>query len=525
MALRQKSLSRSRFALHYVNNFAIRRGPAFSSIASRSQQSQAAYKTLPGETESLHAVPFIINGNDYYPEKTFDVVSPVTGKVTHRCGSATLADAAAAVDAAAEAFKNWRKSLPSHRRDIFLKAADLIQQKGDELAQIMSQETGATGPWALFNINTSADLIKDAAGRISAIEGSFPTLMDPDSSGIVLREPYGVVLSVAPWNAPYILATRSMVGPVAAGNTAILKASEFAPQTMRALISIFHEAGLPNGVMNMIAHDRDSAAEITTALIANPHVRKVNFTGSTNVGRIVGRLAGEHLKPAILELGGKAPAIVWEDADLDLAAQQCAIGAFFHGGQTCMATEKIIVHKKVKSQFQEKFKAVVNGMFPSDGPGALLINEMAVKRNKALIENAVSKGAKVVLGDVSAHEPRIAELRPIIIDKVTPDMDIYKTESFGPTVSLYEVETEEEALELANDSDYGLTSAVFTEDLRRGLRFAGGIEAGAVHINGMTVHDEAALPHGGAKSSGFGRFNSSAGLDEWVKTKTITFKN
>lgn len=316
-----------------------------------------------------------------------------------------------------------------------------------------------------------------------------------------------------------------MVGPVAAGNTAILKASELAPQTMRALISIFNEAGLPNGVMNMIAHDRDSAAEITEALIANPLVRKVNFTGSTNVGKAIGKLAGEHLKPVLLELGGKAPAIVWHDADLDLAAKKCAFGALFHGGQTCMATERIIVHKNVKAQFQEKLKAAVNELYPSDGPGAILINEVAVKRNKALIQDAASKGATVFFGDASANEARKTEMRPVLLDNVTPDMEIYKTESFGPSIALYEVETEEQALQLANDTEYGLSSAVFTEDLKRGLRFARGIESGAVHINDMTVHDESVLPHGGTKSSGFGRFNATAGLEEWVRTKTITFKN
>ncbi|EHK25176.1 uncharacterized protein TRIVIDRAFT_31969 [Trichoderma virens Gv29-8] len=478
-----------------------------------------------GEAKDAQVVPFIINGEDYYPERSFDVTSPVTGKVVHRCGAATLADATAAVDAAAAAFKTWRKSTPVQRRDIFLKAADIIQQKSDELAEIMSNETGAATPWALFNINTAAELIRDAASRTSAIEGSFPTLMDPNTSGIVLREPYGVVLSVAPWNAPYILPTRSIAGPVAAGNTVILKASELAPQSMRALVSVFHEAGLPNGVINMIAHDRDTAAEITTALIANPHIKKINFTGSTNVGRVIGRLAGEHLKPVILELGGKAPAIVWEDADLDVAAQQCALGAFLHGGQICMSTERIIIHKKIKGQFLEKLTAAVKDMFPSDGPAPILVNEMAVKRNKALVENATSKGATVIIGDIKALESRSTELRPVVVDKVAPGMDLYKTESFGPTVSLYEIETEEEALELANDADYGLTSAVFTEDLRRGLRFAREIDCGAVHINNMTVHDEPALPHGGTKSSGFGRFNSSVGLDEWVRTKTVTFKN
>lgn len=294
---------------------------------------------------------------------------------------------------------------------------------------------------------------------------------------------------------------------------------------MKALISVFHEAGVPSGVINMIAHDRDTAADITTALIANPHVRKINFTGSTAVGRVIGRLAGEHLKPVILELGGKAPAIVWEDADLDLAAQQCAIGAFLHGGQICMSTEKIIVHSKVRPQFQEKLVAAVNEIFPPDGPAPVLINEAAVQRNRALVADAAAKGAAVILGDVHATESRAAELRPVVVGDVTPAMDMYATESFGPTVSLHEVETEAQALQLANDSEYGLTAAVFTEDLRRGLRFAREIDSGAVHINGMTVHDEPALPHGGTKSSGFGRFNAAIGLEEWVRTKTVTFKH
>ncbi|PTB68227.1 aldehyde dehydrogenase [Trichoderma citrinoviride] len=486
-----------------------------------------------GDTKDAHVVPFFINGKDYHPERSFDVVSPVTGKVSHRCGAATVSDAAAAVDAAAAAFKTWRRTSPAYRRDIFLKAADLIQQKGGELADVMANETGASLPWALFNIKTAAELIRDAASRISAIEGSFPSLADPNSSGIVLREPYGVVLSVAPWNAPYILPTRSIVGPAAAGNTVVLKASEHAPACMRALIYVFHEAGVPSGVINMIAHDRDTAAEITTALIANPHVRKINFTGSTGVGRVIGRLAGEHLKPVILELGGKAPAIVWEDADLDLAAQQCAIGAFLHGGQICMSTEKIIVHSKVRPQFQEKLVAAVNEIFPPDSPAPLLINEAAVKRNKALVQDAAAKGATVILGNVhndddDANESSrggSTELRPVIVGDVTPEMDLYATESFGPTVSLHEVETEAQALALANDSEYGLTAAVFTDDLRRGLRFAREIDSGAVHINDMTVHDEPALPHGGTKSSGFGRFNSAIGLDEWVRTKTVTFKH
>jgi acyl-CoA reductase-like NAD-dependent aldehyde dehydrogenase len=292
---------------------------------------------------------------------------------------------------------------------------------------------------------------------------------------------------------------------------------------MHSLISAFQEAGLPKGVLNSIVHDPADAASITSALISNPHVRKINFTGSTRVGRIISKLAGDQLKPVVMELGGKAPSIVWKDANLDHAADQCALGAFLNVGQICMSSERIIVHRDVAAEFKEKFKASVEKIFPSSSPAPVLINQASVDKHKSLMQNAVAKGASVIVGDLSFPETGLA-VRPVVLDNVNKDMDIYATESFGPSVSLFEVNTEEEALELANDTEYGLSSAVFTEDFRTGLRFARNIDAGAVHINGMSVHDEAGLPHGGSKSSGHGRFNAGLGLSEWVKTKTVTFK-
>lgn len=316
-----------------------------------------------------------------------------------------------------------------------------------------------------------------------------------------------------------------MLFPIAAGCTVVFKGSEKAPRVMHAIASILHEAGLPNGVLNFLATDLTSAPSVTTALVAHPLVKKLNFTGSTAVGRIIGKIAGENLKPVVLELGGKAPAIVWEDADLDIAAEQCTVGAFLFSGQICMSTEKIIVHKKISDAFQKKLVEVVEKVFPSTGEAPILIASDAVDKNKALLQDATSKGATLLHGDVNAKEISKTRMRPIVVSKVTPEMSLYKQESFGPTVSLIEVETEEEALRIANDTEYGLISAVFTEDLRTGLRFAREIEAGSVHINNMTVHDEMALPHGGAKASGFGRFNNSAGLDEWLRTKAVTWRN
>ncbi len=316
-----------------------------------------------------------------------------------------------------------------------------------------------------------------------------------------------------------------MLFPIAAGCTVVLKGSEKAPRAMQSLTSLLHQAGLPNGVLNFLATDLANAPSITAALIANPHIKKLNFTGSTAVGRIIGKIAGEHLKPVVMELGGKAPAIVWEDADLDLAAEQCAIGAFLFSGQICMSTERIIVHKKISEAFQKKLVKIVESMHPAEGEAPILIASEAVDKNKALLKDANSKGGVLLHGDIHTKEVSKTRMRPVVVSKVTPEMDLYRQESFGPTVSLIEVETEEEALHVANDTEYGLISAVFTENLRTGLRFAKGIESGSVHINNMTVHDEMALPHGGAKASGFGRFNNSAGLDEWLRTKSITWRN
>ncbi|KAH7001495.1 aldehyde dehydrogenase domain-containing protein [Ilyonectria destructans] len=474
---------------------------------------------------SLHTVPLLINGSDHHSIQAFDVVSPATGKVVHRCHSASVDDANLAVEAAAKALKTWRKTPPEQRRDIFLRAAEVMERRRTELRQYMGDETGGEADWTDFNLTVSINHIKDVAGRIATVEGSFPTTMSPDTSAIVMQEPYGVVLAIAPWNAPYILGTRAVIFPIATGNTVVFKGSELSPRTMLSIASVFQEAGLPDGVLNVIFNERSSAAAVTSALIQNPHVRKINFTGSTAVGRIIAKLAGDHLKPVVLELGGKAPAIVWEDADLDLAAEQCALGAFINSGQVCMSTEKILVHKAIRSEFEKKLAASVAKIFSAENDAPVLISAAAVGKNKALVKDAVSNGASIVHGDLDLQETTQTRLRPIIVSNVTTDMDLYKTESFGPTVSILEIETEDEAIRLANDTEYGLSSAVFTSDLRRGLRIAREIETGAVHINNMSVHDESGLPHGGAKSSGYGRFNSSAGLSEWVRSKTVTFRN
>ncbi|KAL5615456.1 hypothetical protein BROUX41_005501 [Berkeleyomyces rouxiae] len=471
-----------------------------------------------------HTVPFVINGAETVAPTAFPVVSPITAQTVHRCSSASVSDALSAVASAEAAFESWKRTTAGQRRDIFLKAAAIMDSRRDEIASYMKEEIGAAASWAQLNMNIAIDIVKDLAGRIATIEGSIPGTQSADVGGMVLKMPLGVVLAIAPWNAPVILGTRAIAFPMAAGNTVVFKGSEISPRTHWAVVSCFLQAGVPAGVLNFIAATQTNASSVTTSIIAHPAVRKINFTGSTAVGRVIARLAGENLKPVLLELGGKAPAIVWNDADLDVAAAQCALGAFANAGQICMCTERILVHTDVRQVFETKLAACVDKFFPSADEAPILATAAGVAKNRGLVADAVAKGAKVLAGSADAADDASAtRMRPVVLADVTRDMEIYHTESFGPSVSLISVHTEEEAIRIANDTEYGLSSAVFTADLRRGLRFARGIDAGAVHINAMSVHDESALPHGGCKSSGFGRFNASVGLDEWVRTKTITY--
>lgn len=286
-------------------------------------------------------------------------------------------------------------------------------------------------------------------------------------------------------NAPYVLGMRSILYPLAAGNTCILKGSEFCPRTWWAIGNVLTEAGLPPGVLNVLFHRTEDAAKVTTALIEHPAIKKINFTGSTAVGRIIAAQAGKNLKPVLLELGGKASAIVLDDADLKNAATQCALGAFLHSGQICMSSERILVHRDIKPQFIEAFRGAVEAIFGGDEPAPVLVVSAGVEKNKRLIGEAVKAGAEVVHGDHEKDEvhPETKEssstrMRPVIVDGVTKDMELFYTESFGPSVSVIEISSDDQAIEIANDTDYGLSAAVFTENLGRGLKIAKSIESG-----------------------------------------------
>ncbi|OCT47508.1 Vanillin dehydrogenase [Cladophialophora carrionii] len=468
-------------------------------------------------------IPLWLDGKEVKLSSTFDVVSPLDQKTLYKCSSADEEDVQKAIAAAEKAFKSWSKTKPNYRRDIFLRAADEFKRRRDELQHYSYSETGAAASMFAFEHNLAYEACKSVAGLIQvATTSSAPVVSEEGANALLIKEPHGVVLGIAPWNAPYVLGLRACLQPLAMGNTVILKGPEAAPATYWAISSILHNAGLPAGCLNTIYHRPADAAKVTSALISSPSIRKVNFTGSTAVGAIIASQAGKFLKPVVMELGGKAPSIVCEDANIQTAALQCALGAFLHAGQICMATERILVNRKIADEFREALKKTVEQVF-ADTPQ--LVTSAPVVKNKKLLEDAISKGANVVFGDPKHNDESPTKMKPVIIENVNEKMDIYHTESFGPTVSIYIVEDDEEAIRIANDTEYGLASAVFTEDLKRGLSLARQIESGAVHINSMSIHDEPALPHGGVKKSGFGRFNGLPGLEEWVRTKVVTWKD
>jgi acyl-CoA reductase-like NAD-dependent aldehyde dehydrogenase len=371
----------------------------------------------------------------------------------------------------------------------------------------------------------AAGIIREAAALTTQIAGEVIPSDKPGCISLALREPAGVVLGIAPWNAPIILGVRAIATPLACGNTVILKASELCPRTHALIVEAFIEAGFGGGVVNLITNAPADAGDIVGALIDHPAVRRVNFTGSTAVGRIVAVRAAQNLKPVLLELGGKAPLLVLDDADLDEAVKAAAFGAFMNQGQICMSTERIIVVDAVADAFVAQFKAKVATMAagnPRAGktPLGAVVDMKTVRHIGALIEDAVANGAEQITGGVSAD----VLMPATVIDKVTPAHKLFRDESFGPVVAVIRARDEAHAIELANDTEYGLSAAVFTKDTARGLRVAKQIKSGICHINGPTVHDEAQMPFGGVKASGHGRFGGKAGIDAFTELRWVTME-
>jgi acyl-CoA reductase-like NAD-dependent aldehyde dehydrogenase len=343
---------------------------------------------------------------------------------------------------------------------------------------------------------------------------------------MTVRQPAGVVLSMAPWNGAGVLAARAIAYPLVCGNTVVFRASETSPRTHAIITEILHEAGLPAGVLNFLTSTPEDSDRVVEAIIAHPAVRRVNFTGSTAVGRIIAEKAARHLKPALLELGGKAPFVVLDDADIDGAVKAAVFGSFLYQGQICMSTERFVVDETIADEFVSKFVARAQSIPAGDplaDPGCVvgpMVRPESGHRINGLIEDAVSKGAEVVTGGPADD----AAMAATIVDKVRPEMAIYDQETFGPITTVVRVSGVEEAIRVANDTEYGLAAAVFGADSTRALQVAMRIQAGHVHVNGSTVQNEAQAPYGGMKASGYGRFDGRAVISEFTELKWITIE-
>jgi benzaldehyde dehydrogenase (NAD) len=468
----------------------------------------------------------LINGLKVTAEKgaTFERRNPLDGTVATRAPAASAADSVMAVEAAAEAFKTWSETGPGERRALLLKAAEKLEAKTPQFIEAVPAETGATAMWAGFNVMLAAGMIREAAALTTQVAGEVIPSDVPGSLAMGVRQPAGVVLGIAPWNAPIILGARAIATPLACGNTVILKGSENCPRTHQLIIEAFQEAGFPPGVVNYITNAPADAASVVEAMVSHPAVRRVNFTGSTRVGRIIAQTCARYLKPAVLELGGKAPLVILDDADLDDAVNGAAFGAFANSGQICMSTERIIVDQKIADAFAKKFgdkaKSLPLGDPRKPEPVVLgsVIGMATVEHCNALIDDALAKGAKLVCGGKAD-----STLMPAtVLDHVTPAMRIYHEETFGPLKCIVRVKNVDEAIACANDNEYGLSAAVFGKDIARAFNVARKIDSGICHVNGPTVHDEAQMPFGGVKGSGVGRFGGKAGIAEFTELRWIT---
>ena len=455
----------------------------------------------------------------------FTRLNPLTGEVASTAPAMKAADMAAIAARAGAAFPAWAAMGPNARRAVLTKAADNLAAKADAFVAAMMGEIGATRGWAMFNLGLAVGMVREAAALTTQIAGEVIPSDKPGCLAMALREPVGVILGIAPWNAPIILGVRAIAVPLACGNAVILKASEISPRTHSLIIDAFAEAGFPAGVVNIVTNAAEDAAEVVGALIDAPEVKRINFTGSTAVGRIIAKRAAEHLKPCVLELGGKAPLLVLEDADLDEAVKAAAFGAFMNQGQICMSTERVIVVDAVADAFASKFATKAGAMAtgdPREGatPLGAVVDAKTVAHVNALIDDATAKGATLLTGGKAD-----SVLMPAtIVDRVTPDMSIYRDESFGPVTAMIRATDEADAIRIANDSDYGLSAAVFTRDTARGLNVARQIRSGICHVNGPTVHDEAQMPFGGVGASGYGRFGGKAGIDSFTELRWITIE-
>lgn len=452
--------------------------------------------------------------------------NPYSGDTLVEIQQATDSQLDEAYQAAKQAQKQWAKTTPAERARLMHHVVSVLDQRQDEIVDWLIKESGSTRIKAMVEFGSARAITLEAATFPNRVHGEIRPSNTPGKENFVYREPVGVVAVISPWNFPLHLTQRSIAPALALGNAVVLKPASDTPVTGGLLLAkIFEEAGLPKGLLNVVV---GAGSEIGDAIVTHDIPSFVSFTGSTSVGKHIGELAngGEYLKQVALELGGNSPFVVLKDADIEQAVKAAAFGKFLHQGQICIAINRIIVEDEIYDDFVERFLAHVKTLNVGDpskqntavGP---IINKKQLKSLKEKIAKAQKEGAKMIL----SGEIKDQVVPPHIFTEVTREMDLSRHEVFGPLVGIIRAKDEEDALSIANDSMYGLSSAVFTTDMQKGLRFARGIRAGMTHINDISVNDESNVPFGGEKNSGIGRFNGEWILEEFTRTHWISIQN
>ncbi len=471
----------------------------------------------------MYTTPYI-NGStlDVPPASLTDVVNPANRRPFAKVFMAGPDHMRKAIDAAYAAKDAWGNSLAAERELVLQRAADVLENSRQEVVDLLIDEAGSTFGKAQFEVSFTVNMLRAVSGEARRIQGNIIPADVPGMMSIAIRRPLGVVGGIAPFNFPLILATKKVCLALAAGNTFVLKPSEETSLTGLKIAEIFQKAGLPAGVLNVVPGEGPTVGPV---LFTDPRVRLISFTGSTAVGKLIAMECAKYGKKVVLELGGKSPLIVLKDADLDYAVSTACFGVFIHQGQICMAGSRIIVESPIYDRFLERFVAKVKTLQVGDprdphtviGP---LIRGSQCGLIDGKIKESVTAGARLVTG--GTHSGNFYQ--PTVIADVKPGMPAFRDELFGPVAAVIKADNPEHALKLANDTAYGLSSAVLTNDLQLALKFAYELEAGMVHINGPTVHDEATVPFGGVKDSGSGREGGHWSMNELTETKWITIQ-
>ncbi|CAL1715241.1 unnamed protein product [Somion occarium] len=470
-------------------------------------------------TENLPFTSLLIDGQLRAASdgQVFETRNSYTGNVVGRAASATSQDCKDAIEAAGRAFDKWEQTPLSQRRDILLKAADLIltDEYKDKIRAALKDETSAVDPVLdFFNVPLAASWIRDAAGLAMQMKGeTFPSDI-PGGHVIAQRRAIGVILAISPWNVPILLSIRAVAVPLICGNTVVLKCSEITPRSQAIVAELFKEAGLPDGVLNFISMDRKDASTLTAEMIAHPLVRKINFTGSDRVGKIIAAEAAKWLKPCVFELGGKCPVVVLDDADIEDAARAIVSSALLHSGQICMSTERVIVQRKASETLISAVNKIMSSLKAGDAdsnPLTALSTEAAAENVLSMLKDAKQDGAEVVVGDLTREG---AVVQPHVVTGAKPGTRLWDRESFGPVVTIAVADTIDEIVELTNSSAYSLNAALWTKDVNAAINVAGRIRAGLTSVNGPTVHIEGLRGLTGlGGATGYGHFDVESFTD------------